>query len=59
MTNSISPILLRSELGERYRAISVVVLAVQQDRRSVVKAFDLGAAIEARSASPRADPISE
>src|SRR5215468_4124854 len=31
------------ELGERYPAISVVVLSAQQDRGSVVKALDLGA----------------
>ena len=32
-----------TELGERYPAISVVVLSAQQDRASVVKALDLGA----------------
>ena len=32
-----------AELGERYPAISVVVLSAQQDRDSVVKAIDLGA----------------
>ena len=32
-----------AELGERYPAISVVVLSAQQDRSSVVKALDLGA----------------
>src|SRR5260370_15698878 len=32
-----------AELGERYPAISVVVLSAQQDRGSVVKALDLGA----------------
>jgi DNA-binding NarL/FixJ family response regulator len=32
-----------TELGERYPAISVVVLSAQQDRGSVVKALDLGA----------------
>src|SRR5215467_2361785 len=32
-----------TELGERYPAISVVVLSAQQDRNSVVKALDLGA----------------
>ena len=32
-----------TELGERYPAISVVVLSAQQDRSSVVKALDLGA----------------
>ena len=32
-----------SELGERYPAISVVVLSAQQDRGSVVRALDLGA----------------
>jgi DNA-binding NarL/FixJ family response regulator len=32
-----------TELGERYPAISVVVLSAQQDRPSVVKALDLGA----------------
>ena len=31
------------ELGERYPAISVVVLSAQQDRGSVLKALDLGA----------------
>jgi len=31
-----------AELGERYPAISVVVLSAQQDRASVVKALDLG-----------------
>jgi DNA-binding NarL/FixJ family response regulator len=32
-----------AELGERYPAISVVVLSAQQDRGSVVRALDLGA----------------
>jgi DNA-binding NarL/FixJ family response regulator len=32
-----------TELGERYPAISVVVLSAQQDRGSVVRALDLGA----------------
>jgi DNA-binding NarL/FixJ family response regulator len=32
-----------AELGERYPAISVVVLSAQQDRSSVVRALDLGA----------------
>src|SRR3984893_19565892 len=32
-----------AELRERYPATSVVVLSAQQDRRSVVKALDLGA----------------
>ena len=32
-----------TELGERYPAISVVVLSAQQDRGSVLKALDLGA----------------
>ena len=32
-----------TELGERYPAISVVVLSAQQDRASVVRALDLGA----------------
>src|SRR5215470_12613647 len=32
-----------AELGQRYPAISVVVLSAQQDRASVVKALDLGA----------------
>jgi DNA-binding NarL/FixJ family response regulator len=32
-----------TELGERYPAISVVVLSAQQDRDSVVRALDLGA----------------
>jgi DNA-binding NarL/FixJ family response regulator len=32
-----------AELGERYPAISVVVLSAQQDRDSVVRAFELGA----------------
>jgi DNA-binding NarL/FixJ family response regulator len=32
-----------AELGERYPALSVVVLSGQQDRESVVKALDLGA----------------
>ena len=32
-----------TELGERFPAISVVVLSAQQDRGSVVKALDLGA----------------
>jgi DNA-binding NarL/FixJ family response regulator len=32
-----------TELGERYPAISVVVLSAQQDRGSVVKALNLGA----------------
>ena len=32
-----------TELGERYPAISVVVLSAQHDRDSVVKALDLGA----------------
>ena len=32
-----------TELGERYPAISVVVLSAQQDRDSVVRAFELGA----------------
>jgi DNA-binding NarL/FixJ family response regulator len=32
-----------TELGERYPAISVVVLSAQQDRASVAKALDLGA----------------
>src|SRR5215468_2217774 len=32
-----------AELGERYPAISVVVLSGQQDRGSVTKALDLGA----------------
>jgi DNA-binding NarL/FixJ family response regulator len=31
------------ELGERYPAVSVVVLSAQQDRESVVRALDLGA----------------
>jgi DNA-binding NarL/FixJ family response regulator len=34
---------LLTELGERYPAISVVVLSAQQDRDSVVRALDLGA----------------
>jgi DNA-binding NarL/FixJ family response regulator len=32
-----------TELGERYPAVSVVVLSAQQDRESVVRALDLGA----------------
>src|SRR5712672_2103367 len=32
-----------AELGERYPAISVMVLSAQQDRGSVVRALDLGA----------------
>jgi DNA-binding NarL/FixJ family response regulator len=32
-----------TELGERYPAMSVVVLSAQQDRGSVVRALDLGA----------------
>src|SRR5262249_13480046 len=32
-----------AELGERYPAISVVVLSAQRDRSSVVRALDLGA----------------
>src|SRR6266513_2167344 len=32
-----------SELGNRYPTISVVVLSAQQDRETVMKAFDLGA----------------
>jgi len=32
-----------TELGERYPAISVVVLSAQQDRGSVIRALDLGA----------------
>jgi DNA-binding NarL/FixJ family response regulator len=32
-----------AELGERYPAISVVVLSAQQDGGSVVRALDLGA----------------
>src|SRR5882762_11875978 len=32
-----------AELGERYPAISVVVLSAQQDRGSVIRALDLGA----------------
>src|SRR5258707_4900589 len=32
-----------TELGERFPAISVVVLSAQQDRGSVVRALDLGA----------------
>jgi DNA-binding NarL/FixJ family response regulator len=32
-----------TELGERYPAISVVVLSAQQDRSSVVRALELGA----------------
>jgi DNA-binding NarL/FixJ family response regulator len=32
-----------TELGERYPAISVVVLSAQQDRASVTRALDLGA----------------
>src|SRR5215467_9150558 len=32
-----------TELGERYPAMSVVVLSAQQDRDSVVRALDLGA----------------
>ncbi len=32
-----------TELGQRYPALSVVVLSAQQDRSSVVRALDLGA----------------
>jgi DNA-binding NarL/FixJ family response regulator len=32
-----------AELGERYPAISVLVLSAQQDRGSVIKALNLGA----------------